>query len=148
MTAPAPTPAATQPITRHPVKTPALLAIVVIANAVGNILLGYGMKQVGSIATYSPLQLVTSGLAAMANPWVLAGVLLLTTYFVAHTIVLSYADLSYVLLTTSIGYVLVAILSVAFLGEDVSVTRWAGTILLTFGVALAGTTPVATHGQP
>lgn len=132
---------------RHPLKTPILLAVVVIANAVGNIVLGHGMKQVGSIATYSPVALVTNALGAMTNPWVLGGVLLLASYFAAHTIVLSYADLSYVLLTTSIGYVLVAALSVAFLGEDVSPLRWAGTIMLTAGVAVAGTTPVDTHSS-
>ena len=47
----------------------------------------------------------------MANPWVLLGVVLLLLFFVAHTLLLSWADLSYVLLVTSIGYVLVAVLS-------------------------------------
>lgn len=131
--------------TRNRYKTPILLVIVVVANAVGNIILGYGMKQVGSIASYSPLALVSGALAAMTNPWVLCGVVLLATFFAAHTVVLSYADLSYVLLTTSIGYVLVALLSVSVLGEDVSAVRWVGTLVLTAGVALAGSTPVQTH---
>jgi uncharacterized membrane protein len=125
-------------------KTRILLFIVVVANAVGNILLGFGMKQVGSIASYSPIELVRAGLGAMANPWVLAGVALLLVFFVSHTIVLSWADLSYVLLVTSIGYVLVVLLSWRFLGETITVARWLGTIVITGGVMLVGSTPVST----
>ena len=125
-------------------KTTGFLLVVIVANALGNVVLGYGMEQVGSIASYSPADLIYSGLEAMTNPWVLSGVGLLLLFFVAHAIVLSWADLSYVLLVTSIGYVLVAVLSWGFLGERISETRWAGTLLVTLGVALAGSTPVST----
>ncbi len=122
----------------------ALLAVVVVANALGNIALGHGMRQVGEIASYSPLELVASGLAAMTNPWVLCGVVLLLAFFVAHAVVLNWADLSYVLLVTSIGYVLVALLSRFALGEHISTLRWVGTAAITAGVALAGSTPTST----
>ena len=125
-------------------KTQLCLAIIVVANALGNLMLGYGMRQVGDISSYSPLALVASGLAAMANPWVLGGVVLLTIFFVAHAVVLSWADLSYVLLVTAIGYGLVTILSWAVLGEQVSPLRWAGVAVITAGVMLAGSTPVST----
>ena len=125
-------------------KTHLCLAIVVVANALGNLLLGYGMRQVGDISSYSPLALVRSGLGAMANPWVLGGVVLLTVFFVTHAIVLSWADLSYVLLVTAIGYGLVALLSWLVLGEDVSATRWTGVAAITAGVLLVGSTPVST----
>jgi drug/metabolite transporter (DMT)-like permease len=125
-------------------KTRICLLIIIVANAVGNVLLAYGMRQVGSIASYSPAELIGSGISAMANPWVLLGVLLLLVFFTAHAIVLSWADLSYVLLVTAIGYVLVAVLSRQFLGETVSTLRWAGTIVITAGVMLVGSTPVST----
>ena len=129
-------------------KTTGFLLVVIVANALGNVVLGYGMEQVGSIASYSPADLICSGLQAMTNPWVLAGVGLLLLFFIAHAIVLSWVDLSYVLLVTSIGYVLVAVLSWGFLGEKISETRWAGTLLVTLGVALAGSTPVSTIDKP
>ena len=91
-------------------KTFVCLAVIVVSNAVGNALLSHGMGQVGEIASYSPLELFASGVAAMANPWVLAGALLLITFFVTHAIVLSWADLSYVLITTAFGYVAVALI--------------------------------------
>lgn len=125
-------------------KTRICLLIVVVTNALGNVLLAYGMRQVGSIASYSPAELIGSGLFAMANPWVLGGVLLLLVFFVAHALVLSWADLSYVLLVTAIGYVLVAVLSRQLLGESISTLRWAGTVVITAGVMLVGSTPVST----
>ncbi len=102
------------------------------------------MRQVGDISSFSPIDLFSSGVAAMANPWVLLGVVLLVVYFAAHTLVLSWADLSYVLLVTSIGYVLVAVMSWLLLGESISPRRWCGTFLITAGVVLVGSTPVAT----
>lgn len=125
-------------------KTRICLFIIIVANAVGNLLLAYGMRRVGSIASYSPVELIGAGLQAMTNGWVLAGVLLLLAFFVAHALVLSWADLSYVLLVTAIGYVLVAVLSRQFLGETISALRWAGTVVITAGVMLVGSTPVST----
>jgi drug/metabolite transporter (DMT)-like permease len=129
-------------------KTRICLLIVIVANAVGNLLLAYGMRRVGSIASYSPVELIRAGLQAMTEGWVLAGVLLLLVFFVAHALVLSWADLSYVLLVTAVGYVLVAVLSREFLGETISALRWAGTVVITAGVMLVGSTPVSTVETP
>ncbi len=105
------------------------------------------MRQVGDISSFSPLELFRSGIAAMSNPWVLLGVALLVVYFAAHTLILSWADLSYVLLVTSSGYVLTAAMSRLVLGEDISCSRWAGTLLITSGVALVGSTAASTVGE-
>ena len=129
-------------------KTAYLLLIVIVTNAAGNVVLGYGMRQVGAIASYSPLEMIQGGLRAFVNPWVIAGVVLLLIFFIAHALVLSRADLSYVLLVTSIGYVLVAVLGWSVLGETISVGRWAGTVLITVGVGVVGSTPVSTAEGP
>jgi len=94
------------------------------------------------------VELIGAGLRAMTDGWVLAGVMLLLVFFVAHAIVLSWADLSYVLLVTALGYVLVAVLSREFLGETISALRWAGTVVITAGVMLVGSTPVSTMATP
>lgn len=127
-----------------PLKTRILLAVVIVSNAFGNVALGFGMRTVGDIATFSPVDLVTSGAASLANPWVLLGVCLLVLYFAAHTVVLSSVDLSYVLLVTSVGYVLVAILSALLLDEPITVRRWIGTALIGLGVGVVGSTPAST----
>ena len=125
-------------------KTRICLLVIVVANAVGNVLLRYGMRQVGSIAAWSPLELVASSIRAGANPFVAAGVGFLVIFFLAHMIVLSWADLSYVLPMTSVGYILVTLLSWWLLGENVQPLRWAGTLVIVAGVALVARTPAAT----
>lgn len=127
-----------------PLKTRILLAVVIVSNAFGNVALGFGMRTVGDIATFSPVDLVASGAASLANPWVLLGVCLLVLYFAAHTVVLSSVDLSYVLLVTSVGYVLVAVLSASLLDEPITARRWIGTVLIGLGVGVVGSTPAST----
>ena len=105
------------------------------------------MQGVGDISSFSPVALVSSGIASLTSPWVVLGVVLLALFFVAHTLLLSWADLSYVLLVTSIGYVLVALLSAVFLGETITPARWAGTALIACGVGVVGSTPVSTVGS-
>jgi uncharacterized membrane protein len=61
---------------------------------------------------------------------------------------LSWADLSYVLPVTAIGYVLVALVGWLLLGEQIPLKRWAGIVLIVAGVALVslGTAP-RTHNS-
>jgi uncharacterized membrane protein len=63
----------------------------------------------------------------------------------ARMALLSWADLSYVLPVTSIGYVLTAVVGRIFLGEQVTPQRWLGTVLIMAGTALVGSTAVRTH---
>ena len=104
------------------------------------------MREVGDISSYSPAALVSAGVLSLANPWVLLGTSLLVLFFAAHTLLLSWTDLSYVLLVTSIGYVLVAALGVAFLDESITLTRWIGIALISCGVGFVSGTPAATRG--
>jgi len=66
----------------------------------------------------------------------------------SHMALLSWADLSYVLPVTSIGYALVALAGHVFLNEAVSLTRWAGIALIVGGVILVGRTEFNTTRQP
>ena len=129
-------------------KTRLCLLIIIVANAVGNVLLSQGMRQVGSIASYSPVELVGSSVRAAANPYVLAGIVFLVIFFLAHMVVLSWADLSYVLPMTSVGYILVTVLSWWWLGERVRPLRWLGTVVIIVGVALVSRTPHRTTPRP
>ena len=53
---------------------------------------------------------------------------------------LGWADLTYVLPVTALGYVLSTALAAVFLDEQVSVKRWAGTGLIVLGTALVSAT--------
>jgi uncharacterized membrane protein len=109
-------------------KTWICAVIVVLSNVFGNFFMKRGMP--AQLTT--PLEYVT----VLFRPWVAAGVLLLILWTLSRMALLSWADLSYVLPVTSIGYVLVAILGRVFLDEQISVQRWAGIALIVGGVAL------------
>ena len=117
-------------------KTPIFTAIVVLTNVLGNFSLSWGMRSVGHLLTWSPLRYIQ----ALLNPWVAMGVSLLILWLLSHMALLSWADLSYVLPVTAIGYVLVAIVGKLFLHEQVTGPRWAGIALIVLGVALVGRT--------
>jgi len=110
------------------VKTWICAVIVVFSNVFGNFFLKRGMP--AELA--SPLEYIT----VLFRPWVAAGVGLLILWMLSRMALLSWADLSYVLPVTSIGYVLVAIVGRVFLNEHISPQRWAGIALIVGGVAL------------
>ena len=98
------------------------------------------MKQIGEISAHNLLQL----LAALLNPWVLGGIGLLILFFISWLTALSWADLTYVLPASAIGYVIMALLARFFLHEQVSFLRWFGIILITAGVGFVAGGPVIT----
>ncbi|HUS20111.1 MAG TPA: EamA family transporter [Terriglobales bacterium] len=108
-----------------------ILAAIVICSTLGDFLLKVGMNQMGDVSlVQDPLVLVR----ALMNPWVAVGTLVLIGFFVAFTIALSWADLSYVMPSTALGYVLTTILSSLALHEHVSMYRWAGVVLISLAV--------------
>ena len=125
-------------------KTRIILAVVILCNAVGDVALSYGMKQVGDISNLPFPQLAAAAIRALFQPWVALGVLLLIVYIVSFATVLSWADLSYVIPATAMGYILVALLSYGVLHESLNAPRWAGTVLIALGVMLVTRTEVRT----
>ncbi|HTS27480.1 MAG TPA: EamA family transporter [Bryobacteraceae bacterium] len=104
--------------------------VVVLSNAFGDFFMKRGLLDSTRLST--PLEYVTM----LFQPWVTLGVILLVIWQLSRMTLLSWADLSYVLPVTSVGYVLVALIGWAFLNESISVTRWTGIVLIMAGVAL------------
>ena len=122
-------------------KTRVFTAIIVLANVIGNALMSYGVKHHGSVLGDSALEY----LRVMFNPYVATGICLMILWMLARMALLSWADLSYVLPVTSIGYVLTEVAGRVFLGEHVTAQRWIGSVLIMAGTALVGSTAVRTH---
>jgi len=122
-------------------KTRIMTVIVVLSQVAGDYVLSRGLHQVGSLVGRSALAFIL----ALGNPWVALGVALLILWLFSHMVLLSWADLSYVLPVTSIGYVLVALTGRFFLHETVSAMRWCGVVLIVAGVILVGRTAPSTH---
>jgi uncharacterized membrane protein len=125
-------------------KTRILTVIVVLTQVLGDYFLSRGLHQVGSLVDKPPLAFIV----AFLNPWVALGVTLLILWLFSHMVLLSWADLSYVLPVTSIGYVLIAITGRFFLHEAVSPMRWCGVFLIVAGVILVGRTAPSNHKEP
>jgi drug/metabolite transporter (DMT)-like permease len=119
-----------------------VLAGVTVFAAAGDSMLSHGMKQTGSIS----LNHLQGVIYAVLNPWVAIGILLLLAFFATYMTALSWADLTYVLPATSLGYVLLALVAKFFLHEHVSPLRWLGIALITGGVGfIAGGPELTKH---
>lgn len=103
-------------------------------------MLSHGMKQTGSIS----LTHLQGVIFAVLNPWVAVGILLLLAFFAAYMNALSWADLTYVLPATSLGYVLLALVARFMLHEQVSPLRWLGIALISGGVGFVAGGPALT----
>jgi uncharacterized membrane protein len=122
-----------------------VLAGIMVFAAVGDSLLSHGMRQIGSIS----LAEWRSAIFAIFNPSVALGILFLIAFFVTYTMALSWADLTYVLPATSLGYVLLAFLAKFFLHEQITTTRWLGILLISLGVGFVTQGPALTeHPKP
>ena len=85
-----------------------VLAGITVFGTAGDSLLARGMKDLGNVNV--SLHNLSGLLLAILNPWVAVGILLLLAFFACYMSALSWADLTYVLPATSLGYVLVALI--------------------------------------
>ncbi|HZW97076.1 MAG TPA: hypothetical protein VFF64_29290 [Candidatus Eremiobacteraceae bacterium] len=121
-----------------------VLAGVTVFAATGDSMLSHGMKQTGSIS----LNHLQGIILAVLNPWVAVGILFLLAFFGTYMTALSWADLTYVLPATSLGYVLLALVARFVLHEHVSPLRWLGIALITGGVGFIAGGPEITEHHP
>lgn len=125
---------------RVDLKTKLLTAFVVATNVLGNFSMSWGMKHQNADLGLSPL----SYIRLIFTPWVLLGTVLLIFWLLSRMTLLGWADLSYVLPVTSVGYVLTAVFGKVFFGEQVSWLRWLGTGFIVLGIIFVGLTQANT----
>jgi uncharacterized membrane protein len=128
---------------RVDLKTTLLTAIVVSTNVLGNFAMSWGMKHQAVDLGLSPLAYIR----LIFTPWVLLGTTLLILWLLSRMTLLGWADLSYVLPVTSIGYVASTILGKLFFGEQVTWQRWLGTAFIVAGIVFVGLTAANTTKQ-
>jgi ceramide glucosyltransferase len=116
-------------------KTFLLLSSLIAFSSLGEILAAKGMKQVGRVS-FRPRALFGAIWRMIRNPYLIAGVSSLALSFFSFISLLSYADLSFVLPLTSVGYITNTLGARFFLKEKVSKERWLGTLLVAGGVSI------------
>jgi drug/metabolite transporter (DMT)-like permease len=125
-------------------KTYALILVMVIFGPMGDVLLSKGMKHVGTISSFTPANLPHLFSTVFSNGIIWLGISSLLAFFIAYTLVLSWADYSFVQPASSIAYGIVALLGYVVLGEVVTPTRWIGVVIICLGVLIVGHTPPRT----
>lgn len=122
-------------------KTWICATVVVLSNVLGNFFMKRGLPP----ALDSPFEYV----AALFRPQVSLGVALLILWMLSRMALLSWADLSYLVPVTSIGYVLVALMGRLFLDERITTRNWVGIALIVAGVSMVGRgTPQTSVSEP
>jgi drug/metabolite transporter (DMT)-like permease len=129
-----------------PVKTYLLIAVMVVAGPLGNVLLGKGMKHIGE-PVWLVSELFRSVPKILASGAIWLGIASLLTFFVAYMLVLSMADYSFVQPASSLAYGVVALLGYLMLGERISPLRWTGIAFICLGVFVVGRTNPRTKSR-
>ena len=132
------------PAHRVDLKVKLLTLFVVLTNVFGNLAMSWGMKHQSAELGLSPLPYIR----LIFSPWVLLGTTLLIFWLLSRMTLLGWADLSFVLPVTSIGYVMNALLGKYIFGEAISWQRWLGTAAIVIGIALVGLTAANTTASP
>ena len=134
--------------TRLHLKTYLLIAVMVVAGPVGNLLIAKGMKHIGTIKFWPLSELPGVFARSFASFTIWAGIACLIAFIVAYMLALSMADYSYVQPAAALGYGVIAVLGVFVLGEKVSPLHWAGIAVICLGVSFVRNTHPRTTENP
>jgi len=129
-------------------KTYILIAIMVVAGPIGNLLIAKAMRQVGEVKLRPLSMLLPTFERVFGSLTIWLGIASLITFIVAYMLALSLADYSYVQPAAALGYGVVAVLGYFVLHESISPLRWAGIALICFGVAFIRNTHPRTTENP
>ncbi|PYT80663.1 MAG: hypothetical protein DMG40_11905 [Acidobacteria bacterium] len=122
------------------VKTYLFLLLIAFFAPLGNVLLGKGMKDVGTARNWQPRELLHILTRIFTSGYIWFGVVCLLAFFVAYTLVLTWADYSFVQPASAFSYAIVAILGLLVLGEKVNLLRWSGIAVICLGVLIVSDT--------
>lgn len=127
-------------------KTAFFLLMIVIFAPLGNVLLSKGMKPIRLPANWNAASVVHVLSQILTAPYIWLGIFSLLLFFVAHMLVLNWADYSYVQPASSVSYLSLVVFSYLLLGERVSALRFIGIGIICTGVIIVGRTHPRTTG--
>ena len=113
-----------------------LVLICVVFGALGQISMKAGMRQVQKINGFSDLLDPRTVIEIFSNIYVMGGLLLYMVSAFLWLGALSTLDVSSMYPLLSLAYVVTAVFAVSFLGEVVTLYRWAGIALVVIGCLL------------
>ncbi len=114
----------------------ALVAVIVAATTVGDVLKAKGMKEHGEIHQFGLGAFGRLLSVLVRNKLIIASVFCMAVSFFAFMALVSIADLSFAVPATAVTYVFETILARYILKEHITWVRWTGAYLVACGVAL------------
>jgi ceramide glucosyltransferase len=118
-------------------RTASILIFVVVTGTGGEICLTHAMKLLGEVHDFRPRSILSFVVRSLRIGWLWFGILLMSASFFSFLAMLSWFPVSFVIPATSLAYVAGAFGAKVFLGEHLNGTRWAGILLICFGVGMA-----------
>lgn len=112
------------------------LCFLILGSTGGEIAITRGMKATGEPERLRPRELVRFLRKALCNGWFWAGIPLMALSFYSLLLLLSWSPISFVIPASALSYVVGTFGAKYILGEEVSVARWTGVVLVCAGVAL------------
>jgi len=119
-------------------KTYISILFIVLFAPLGNVLLGKGMKEIGSAKNWAWADVFPVLVRILTSEYIWLGIACLLAFFITYMLVLTWADYSYVQPASSFSYVVVALLGYFLLGEMVNSLRWTGIVIICAGVFVVG----------
>src|SRR5256885_9157231 len=113
-----------------------ILLIGLIVESAGVVLLKKGMIQIGDPGPFSVQNVARILKSGATNSRILAGVLFEALFFATLLLLMSKSDISFLWPLTGLSFVFATFAAIWFLGEQVSVVRWAGVVLIMIGAVL------------
>jgi drug/metabolite transporter (DMT)-like permease len=113
------------------------LLVVVVCGPGGEICMTHTMKRTGEVKSFAPRVLLPILGRAFRTPTMWLGIALMAASFYSLLALLSWSPVSFVIPATAASYVVGVLGAKYVLGEQVSMRRWAGVLLVCCGVALA-----------
>lgn len=115
------------------------LAIVIISDSFGNVLLKYALSGDRAPSAQSLADIPRAALDALTNVWLDLAIMLLVIQFISLIYALRLGPLSLVVpMRGAATYIFTALLAQYVLGEPVTLERWAALAIILVGVTLIG----------
>jgi len=118
------------------IRVTVFLFLLIVGSTAGEIAMTLGMKATGEPERLRPVELLRFLRKALCNGWFWAGIPLMALSFYALLLLLSWKPISFVIPASALSYVVGTFGAKYILGEQVSIARWTGVVLVCVGVAL------------
>lgn len=112
-----------------------LILIGVLLNAAAQLLLKVGMRTIGEFS-FDLRNVIPIGVKVVSSNHIILGISCYVISAMVWLLVLSRVEVSFAYPFLSIGYIVAALGGQTLLGEELTITRWAGIFVICIGVYL------------